>query len=144
MVVEFSYKCSIFQHCSLQPLATNVGRTLLLLYMYTYTTQVAVGLIYMYRYIHRSSCSQCLPSDSHILLGRSTFQEEREALRKKDKLLKNLAVMAGFMEPLPNENIAPDVITPNANQVDENLYRIQDGIEELKRSVTEVVDCWNI
>ena len=71
-------------------------------------------------------------------------QEEREALRNKDKLLKRLAVTAGFMEPLPNENIAPDVITPDADQIDENLYRIQDGIEELKRSVTEVVECWNI
>ena len=59
-------------------------------------------------------------------------------------MLKKLAVTAGFMEPIPKEVLPEDAITPAADKEDENLYRVQDGIEELKRSVTEVVDCWNI
>ena len=48
------------------------------------------------------------------------------------------------MEPIPHEVLPEDAISPDADKEDENLYRVQDGIEELKRSVTEVVDCWNI
>ena len=48
------------------------------------------------------------------------------------------------MEPIPKEILPEDAITPEADKEDENLYQIQDGIEELKRSITEVVDCWNI
>ena len=58
--------------------------------------------------------------------------------------LKKLAVTAGFLQPLPNESISEAEVNPEANKVDENLYTIQDGIEELKRSITEVIECWNI
>ena len=72
------------------------------------------------------------------------YQAEREALRDKVSRLKKLAVTAGFLEPLSRESVSDAEVNPEAGKVDENLYTIQDGIEELKRSITEVIECWNI
>ena len=58
--------------------------------------------------------------------------------------LKKLAVTAGFLKPLPSETESGSEVILESDEIDENLYMIQDGIEELKRSITEVIECWNI
>ena len=75
---------------------------------------------------------------------------EREALRNKVKILKEMSVSAGFLKSSVSSS---DPSPPRreggeggggGREEEENLVALQDGVEELKRSISEVVDCWNI
>lgn len=77
-------------------------------------------------------------------------QVERSALRVKVKYLKDLVVSGGFMEskldappPLPLSKKQLALMDLNT-QKEENISLVQDGLADLKRAITEVVECWNI
>ena len=53
------------------------------------------------------------------------------------KHLKELMVQEGFVEI--KVGVMLGVVTK-----EENMTSIQDRLEDLKRSITEVVECWNI
>ncbi len=69
-------------------------------------------------------------------------QGERDAMRTKVKHLKELMVQEGFVETKIKVGVAPP--RPGAPLRDEIMTSIQDCLEDLKRSITEVVECWNI
>jgi len=56
-------------------------------------------------------------------------------------LLKELVVKEGFIETV----VTVETSQPMGDQASEDsLDSLQDGIADLKRKLTEVVDCWNI
>lgn len=73
------------------------------------------------------------------------FQCERDAMRVKVKHLKELMVFGGFLESKigrvgMSKVEHEDVRGPE----EEGVMSVQDCLEDLKRSMTEVVECWNI
>lgn len=62
------------------------------------------------------------------------MQVERNAVRTKVKHLKDLVVSGGF---LSDSDARRD---PN----DDRVSYVQDLLADLKRAITEVVECWNI
>ena len=80
------------------------------------------------------------------------FQVERSALRTKVKALKDLVVSSGFMAfktpPQPGSILktgskVTSADIPSSLQ-EESISSVQDGLADLKRAITEVVECWNI
>ena len=69
-------------------------------------------------------------------------QAERVTFRNKLKLLKDLVVKEGFVQSVVSmETSQPE----GKNQESEDSFdSLQDGIVDLKRKLTEVVECWNI
>lgn len=80
-----------------------------------------------------------------------SLQVERSALRTKVKALKDLVVSGGFMaskiHPQATPPSDPLVSILKAGSMDvkeDSISSVQDGLADLKRAITEVVECWNI
>ena len=63
------------------------------------------------------------------------------------KALKDLVVSGGFMAtkvqvPVMSPSHKEGGVTGGENE--DNIANVQDGLADLKRAVTEVVECWNI
>ena len=69
-------------------------------------------------------------------------QAERDTFRNKLKVLKDLVVKEGFVKSgVSLETSQPDW---KKHALEDSLDSLQDGIADLKRKLTEVVECWNI
>lgn len=86
------------------------------------------------------------------LLSNLYVQVERSALRTKVKYLKDLVISGGFIESkfdtLPTspkmKKWPVGTATSTGGKVEDEVSCVQDGLADLKRAITEVVECWNI
>ena len=82
--------------------------------------------------------------------GLSNHQTERESLRKRVKALKSTLVKGGLVSSLPaaatcSAGAAGPCDHRGECQEEFGVFNsLQDGTAELKKSLNEVVDCWNI
>ena len=82
--------------------------------------------------------------------GLSNHQTERESLRKRVKALKSTLVKGGLVSSLPAAAICSAGAAGPCDhrgecQEEFGVFNsLQDGTAELKKSLNEVVDCWNI
>lgn len=61
------------------------------------------------------------------------------------KALKDLVVSGGFMSTKVQLPVAPPGDELGKREKEDNVIAgVQDGLADLKRAVTEVVECWNI
>ena len=68
-------------------------------------------------------------------------------MRTKVKHIKELIVSGGFIDT--KFKVTPSVHQTNVTDSEkdykqENIDNVQDELEDLKRAITEVVECWNI
>ena len=66
-------------------------------------------------------------------------------MRAKVKYLKELMMFGGFLESkVGHMGVAKAGPEGSSAPEEENVMNVQDCLEDLKRSMTEVVECWNI
>ena len=89
-----------------------------------------------------SLCSLCCGAAKQTCTIWPPPQAERDTFRNKLKLLKDLVVKEGFVKSgISLETSQPDW---KKHALEDSLDNLQDGIADLKRKLTEVVECWNI
>ena len=81
------------------------------------------------------------------------MQAERDALRTKVKYLKELVISGGFIESktrvrgVKSSGSGPEPPLLESIELkvqEESIGGVLDGLADLKRAITEVVECWNI
>ena len=63
-------------------------------------------------------------------------------MRTKVKHLKEMMVSGGFLESKGMSKV--ELEDGRGGEEEKNMVNVQDCLEDLKRSMTEVVECWNI